>query len=44
MYVMEVKTPAESKAPWDYYKLVKTMSGEEAFGSFADSACPLVKK
>jgi branched-chain amino acid transport system substrate-binding protein len=44
MYVMEVKTPAESKAPWDYYKLVKTMSGEEAFGSLADSACPLVKK
>jgi branched-chain amino acid transport system substrate-binding protein len=44
MYVMEVKTPAESKAPWDYYKLVKTMSGEEAFGSLADSACPLVQK
>jgi branched-chain amino acid transport system substrate-binding protein len=44
MYVMEVKTPAESKAPWDYYKLVKTLSGEEAFGSLADSACPLVKK
>ena len=32
MYVMQVKTPAESKAPWDYYKVVKTMSGEEAFG------------
>jgi branched-chain amino acid transport system substrate-binding protein len=44
MYVMEVKTPAESKAPWDYYKLVKTLSGVEAFGSLADSACPLVKK
>jgi branched-chain amino acid transport system substrate-binding protein len=44
MYVMQVKTPAESKAPWDYYKLVKTMAGEEAYGSLADSTCPLVKK
>ncbi|HEY8710846.1 MAG TPA: ABC transporter substrate-binding protein [Burkholderiaceae bacterium] len=32
MYVMQVKTPAESKYPWDYYKVVKEMSGEEAFG------------
>ncbi len=44
MFVMQVKTPAESKGPWDYYKLVKTMSGEEAYGSLADSTCPLVKK
>jgi branched-chain amino acid transport system substrate-binding protein len=44
MFVMQVKTPAESKGPWDYYKLVRTMSGEEAFGSLADSTCPLVKK
>ena len=44
MFVMQVKTPTESKGPWDYYKLVRTMSGEEAFGSLADSACPLVKK
>jgi branched-chain amino acid transport system substrate-binding protein len=44
MYVMQVKAPAESKGPWDYYKLVRTMSGEEAYGSLADSACPLVKK
>jgi branched-chain amino acid transport system substrate-binding protein len=44
MYVMQVKTPAESKGPWDYYKLVKTMSGEEAYGPLADSTCPLVKK
>ena len=44
MYVVQVKTPAESKGPWDYYKLVKTMSGEEAYGSLADSTCPLVKK
>jgi branched-chain amino acid transport system substrate-binding protein len=44
MYVMQVKAPSESKGPWDYYKLVKTMSGEEAFGKLADSTCPLVKK
>jgi branched-chain amino acid transport system substrate-binding protein len=43
MYVMQVKTPAESKYPWDYYKLVKKMGGEEAFGSLAGSTCPLVK-
>ena len=44
MYIMQVKTPAESKKPWDYYKLVQTMSGEQAFGKLADSTCPLVKK
>jgi branched-chain amino acid transport system substrate-binding protein len=44
MYVMQVKTPAESKGPWDYYNLIRTMSGEEAYGSLADSTCPLVKQ
>lgn len=44
MYVMQVKTPAESKQPWDYYKLVRKMNGEEAFGKLSDSACPLAKK
>ncbi len=44
MYILQVKTPAESKGDWDYYKLLKTMSGEEAFGKLANSACPLVKK
>jgi branched-chain amino acid transport system substrate-binding protein len=43
MYVMQVKTPAESKYPWDYYKLVKKMSGEEAFGPIS-TACPFLKK
>lgn len=42
MYVMQVKTPEESKYPWDYYRLVQTMGGEEAFGKLADSTCPLV--
>ena len=44
MYVMQVKTPAESKYPWDYYKVVKVMPGEEAFGPLSASTCPLVKK
>ncbi len=44
MYVMQVKTPAESKYPWDYYKVIKIMPGEEADGAQADPACPLVKR
>ena len=43
MYVMQVKKPSELKAPWDYYKVVKKMSGEEAYGP-VNPACPLVKK
>lgn len=43
MYVMQVKTPQESKGPWDYYRLVETMPGDQAFGKLSDSACPLVK-
>jgi branched-chain amino acid transport system substrate-binding protein len=44
MYIMQVKTPSESKYPWDYYRVVQKMSGEQAFGELADSTCPLVKK
>jgi branched-chain amino acid transport system substrate-binding protein len=44
MYVMQVKAPAESKYPWDYYKVVKAMSGDEADGSQPDPACSLAKK
>jgi branched-chain amino acid transport system substrate-binding protein len=44
MYIVQVKTPSESKGDWDFYKILKTMKGEEAFGKLADSACPLVKK
>ena len=44
MYVMQVKTPSESKGPWDYYRVVQTMSGEDAYGKIADSSCPLVKR
>jgi len=43
MYVMQVKTPQESKYPWDYYKVVKVMNGEEAFGPIT-GLCPLAPK
>ncbi|WP_382154253.1 ABC transporter substrate-binding protein [Hydrogenophaga sp. ANAO-22] len=44
MYLWQVKTPAESKYPWDYLKLVKTIPGEQAFMPLAQSTCYLVKK
>ena len=43
MYVMQVKSPQESKYPWDYYKVVKLMNGEEAFGPIT-GACALAPK
>jgi branched-chain amino acid transport system substrate-binding protein len=44
MYLVEVKSPAESKAPWDYYKIRSTIPAEEAFQPLSASRCPLVKK
>ena len=43
MYVMQVKTPQESKYAWDYYKIVRKMSGQEAFGPIT-GLCPLAPK
>ena len=43
MYLMQVKTPAESTEPWDYYKISATMKGEEAWTTKAESKCPLWK-
>ena len=43
-YLFEVKSPAESKGPWDYYKLVSTIPADEAFTPLAKSTCPLLKK
>ncbi|AIB14181.1 ABC transporter permease (plasmid) [Azospirillum argentinense] len=43
MYLAQVKTPDESKAPWDYYKIVKTIPAEQAFLDPAKSGCALVK-
>ncbi|MDH6262956.1 ABC transporter substrate-binding protein [Bradyrhizobium sp. BR13661] len=43
LWLVQVKTPEESKYPWDYYKILTTISGDKAFGP-PDPACPLVKK
>ncbi|MBP2294951.1 ABC transporter substrate-binding protein [Azospirillum rugosum] len=43
MYLAQVKTPAESKAAWDYFKILKTIPGEQAYINPKDSGCPLVK-
>ena len=42
-YLFQVKTPAESKGPWDYYKLLATVPADEAFRPMKDGGCPLVK-
>ncbi len=44
MYLFEVKKPSESKGRWDDYKLLATVSGNEAFQPLENSRCPLVKK
>ena len=43
LMLVQVKTPQESRYPWDYYKILAKISGEDAFGP-PDPACPLVKK
>jgi branched-chain amino acid transport system substrate-binding protein len=43
MYVYQVKTPAESKAKWDYYKLIREVPADQAFRAPADSGCELIK-
>ncbi len=43
-YLFEVKKPEESKGPWDYYKLIATISPEDAAKPLEASECPLVKK
>ena len=43
MFLMQVKTPAESTTPWDYYKVIATTKGEDAFTTKAESKCPLWK-
>jgi branched-chain amino acid transport system substrate-binding protein len=44
MYVFQVKTPQESKGPWDYYKQVSVVRGEDAFRPVSESECPLLKQ
>lgn len=43
MYLVEVKSPAESKQPWDYYKMITTIPADKAFRPLAESVCPLAK-
>ena len=43
-YLFEVKKPSESKGPWDLYKLVGTVPGDQAFTPLDKSTCPLLKK
>ncbi|WP_375776329.1 ABC transporter substrate-binding protein [Bradyrhizobium sp. ma5] len=43
LWLVQVKTPAESKYPWDYYKILAKISGEDAFGP-PDPACSMIKK
>jgi branched-chain amino acid transport system substrate-binding protein len=43
-YLFEVKKPSESKGPWDFYKLVGTVPGDQAFTPLAESKCALLKK
>ena len=42
MYLVEVKKPAESKGPWDFYKVLRTIPGDDAYGPMTTD-CPLVK-
>ena len=44
MYLVEVKKPEESRYPWDYYKILQTIPGEEAFRPMDDGGCPLLAK
>ena len=43
MYLVQVKEPKESKGTWDYYKIVKKLSGEDVFTAKAESKCALWK-
>jgi branched-chain amino acid transport system substrate-binding protein len=44
MYLVEVKTPAESKGPWDYFKIRATIPAEEAFRPLSEGGYPLVNR
>ncbi|MDP3170260.1 MAG: ABC transporter substrate-binding protein [Polaromonas sp.] len=44
MYLYQVKSPKESTTPWDYYKMVAKVPGDQAFTTLAESKCALIKK
>ena len=43
-YLFEVKKPSESKGPWDFYKLIGSVPGDQAFTPLSESKCALLKK
>jgi branched-chain amino acid transport system substrate-binding protein len=43
MYLVQVKSPEESREPWDYYKILSIIPGDKAFRPLAESECPLVR-
>jgi branched-chain amino acid transport system substrate-binding protein len=43
MYLVEVKQPAESKGPWDYFKVRATIPADQAFRPLSEGGCPLLK-
>lgn len=43
LYIVQVKAPSESKAPWDYYKPIGTIAGEQAMQPLAETRCPYLK-
>jgi branched-chain amino acid transport system substrate-binding protein len=42
MYLARVKSPDESTGRWDYYEILRTIPGEQAFLALSESKCPLV--
>ena len=42
-YIVQVKAPAESKAPWNYYKPIATIAGEQAMQPLSETRCPYLK-
>ena len=44
VYLLQVKSPEESKRPWDYYKVLDVIPGDKAFRPLSESKCPLVKQ
>jgi branched-chain amino acid transport system substrate-binding protein len=43
MYLMQLKSPRESTGPWDFYKLLATVPGDQAFRPLQEGGCPMVK-
>jgi branched-chain amino acid transport system substrate-binding protein len=44
MYLARVKSPDESQGQWDYYEILRTIPGDQAFLPLSESSCPLVSQ